>query len=263
MSTDDPLARKIATLVAQDHFEGKALHLGPAGTPEALTHILQAIDDTMLLRNAVFSVGQSAVTLRISGKRLLRVVAATEDLTPPDGLVDAPLTRDASDVLGALHTLLKTLTSKDGMLTLERQPAKPDAKQSGPGVGIKTLVGAWDSESSQPVQQTGPFETFVSQCAPLASSMIVMQKGEVIDVNGADEELTLLSEIYGNTWADYYQKHDAQFSTGDSSSFHAVDALGPEGDAIISAKIIEKQCFARVSAASLPLVAALWASSLD
>ena len=117
MTNDDPLARKLQRLTAKDTFNGQQLDLGPSGTPKAMDHILQAIDDTMLLRHVTFGVESSTVTLRISGKRVLCLVAASEDLRVPNDLIDLPLTASTSDALGQVAALLQALIEKSGMLT--------------------------------------------------------------------------------------------------------------------------------------------------
>lgn len=261
MSKDTPLARKIATLIAKDTFDGAALRLGSSGRPEAMTHVLQAIDDTMMLREAVFGVGDSAVTLRISGKRLLMLEAATDDLSAPDGLIHLPLSADTPDALMQVGTLLQTLISREGHLTLERRPAEASTKQSGSGVGIQSLSASWAPEAL--VQETDPMARFLQVCKPLALATVTVHDGEVEAWYGTQLEVEKLQRVYDENWAAIDGTYNSELQQKNEPILRILDAFGPEGEAFLVAIIEQNQCLGIVRMEDISQVAAMWVSSLS
>jgi len=107
MTDAKTLARKLAALTATETFQGKAMILCKSGQPAAMSYVLQAIDGTMLLRDVVFSVADQSLTLRISGKRVIGVLAASGDLQVPASALGQPLAADDTatlDLLGLCGT---------------------------------------------------------------------------------------------------------------------------------------------------------------
>lgn len=260
MTKENPLSRKLATLTAKDAFTGDALHLGPSGTPEVMDQVLRAIDDTMLLRDVVFAVGDSNVTLRISGKRIVAVAGASKDLRAPEGLIDTSLNADTADALRQTAALLERLIAKPGMLTLLRRPAESAAKQSGSGVGIRTLQECWIAVQAMP--QLTPLENFRASCKPHAEAIIMMRNGEVETHWGEQPRVDLLVEIVGGEWSDFVTKH-APFVPSDTGPLIRIIAgLGGSEGAVVISKIEEKQCLALVSEDGVAPVAAAWAQTV-
>lgn len=260
MSNDEPLSRKIATLIAKDTFDGAALRLGASGKPEAMSHVLQAIDDTMLLRQAVFAVGESAVTLRISGKRLLMLEAATQDLSPPEGLIHQPLNADTPDALAQVGMLLQDLIRKTGQLTLERRPAEASTQQSGSGVGIQALSASWAPQGL--VQETEPMAYFLQVCKPLALASVTVNDGEVETWHGAQPEVEKLQQVYDDNWAVIDGTYKSQLNGGNEPVLRILEAFAPEGEAFLLAIIDKKQCLGILSVDHIPQVATAWVASL-
>jgi hypothetical protein len=261
MSDDNPLSRKISTLLAENTFDGPALHLGKSGTPDALSHILTAIDDTMLLRHAVFAVGDSAVTLRISGKRVLRVVAVTDDLAAPEGLIDQQLSADTTEALQQLAQVLARLVAKKGVLTLERAPAEASAKQAGSGVGIQVLAAAF-KVGKKTVSQDG-MATFVDACVNHAVATVEIVDEKVSNKSGSQPKVAKLKQVYGDFWASFEKNHDAQITTPDRDILRIVEIPSAGNLAFVHAKIKEKQCLALVKVDRVAVLASVWALVAD
>lgn len=261
MTKEDPLARKLARLTAKDTFTGQQLDLGPSGTPEAMDHILQVIDDTMLLRHVTFAVGSSTVTLRISGKRVLCLAAASDDMRLPDGLIDLPLTSSTSDALGQVAMLLQSLIEKAGTLTLERIPAKGVEGQTGSGVGVQMLQTRWTEVRDTPKLPTAA--RFRAMCKPVASAIIMLSDGEVETVWGAQSEVDHLERIFASVWSDFDRDHQSFVASESGPLLRILTGVGSEEQTLVLAITEENQCLVLSDVKNVPELAAAWARALS
>jgi len=261
VTKDTPLSRKIETLVSQDTFDGKALVLGPSAEPDSVTHVLQAIDDTMMLRNAVFAVGESVVTLRISGKRLLKVVAATPDLEAPDDLIDQQLSADTSEALDHLADLLITLVAKPGTLTLERQPAEAAAKPSGSGVGISALNAILADKKKSELQNATA--TFLTTCTSLATALVERIGGEENVISGDQSKIVELENDYGKKWAKTAANGGLSNSISGGGFLRIVEVSDSSDLAFSEIIIDEKQYLMLMKVRDVALLSMAWAKVIN
>lgn len=257
MSDDDLFARKIATLSATDTFDGRAVHLGPSGDDDAVVLVLHAIDDTMLLRDAVFSVGDSFVTLRISGKRLLGVVAVSDDLTLGSPLIDHALTAASQDEIAQVGALLRALTRAAGVLKLERQVVDPSAKPSHLGVSSDGLAEVWQMEPTQ--DASDPLTRFAARCALLSEAMILSHDGQTLESTGSATALKTLRSSLEHDGLD--RVPHAPGGTETDPRLQVLDATAPKGKALAMARVGNRHCAALISTDAVATLCAAWATA--
>ncbi len=260
MTDDKPLARKVAALVAENAFEGSRLKLGPSGNDDAIGLVLDAVDNTMMLRDAVFAVDDSSITLRVSGKRVLMVTDASHDLGFPEGLLNTALSPDTEDALTGLATALRALTEKSGSLTLVRETVESGEKQSGAGVGIQTLSGI--VAASVPVEIEGQFGEFLSLIEPIADSLVLVFDGMVEVHKGDQPKAALLQEAVEKYWTESRNRMFTVSELKTEPKLQILDGIAEQNQAMICVNIDENQCFADVSVELVPQVLDAWATSL-
>ncbi|MFP7675473.1 hypothetical protein ACG74X_19155 [Marivita sp. S0852] len=260
MDEKDPLARKLAALTSDDTFDGKALHLGRAGASDSMTLLLQAIDDTMLERDALFSVGNSSATLRISGKRVQMLVAATDDLTAPAELIGAPIDAEKPQAMAQLGSVLNTLLSREGTLTVERQRVSGAGTGLGSGVSIRTLKANWSSEQVQ--DDKDPMTEFLDRVTPLAITMIALKEWEIDSVTGDPEAIGNLEAILDSGWKAFDHAHGPFLSEDQSAHMRLLDQWGADGQSTLVAVIGDRQCLALVRTEDAAQILTAWQSAL-
>lgn len=259
MTGDDPLARKLATLTAKDAFDGRALRLGLAGQPEAMSHILQAIDDTMLLRDAVFAVGKSQVILRVSGKRLQAVVAASDDLAAPSTLLGQALSISQPDLLAETAALLQRLVTQTGTLTLDRRSTE-DAAGSGSGVGVQALSTAWDAALT--VTPDDPIEVFLAGWLAEAVAYIEVEDNAVVEADGDDATIDVLLRADETTWQAFQKAHTTLQGAQKPPQLWILEGLTGTKGMLVAARIEKRRYLALIPPASIGQVTAAWAACL-
>lgn len=152
------LEQKLQSLAGASEFEDGGLVLAEAGSPLAIPAMLHAIDSTILPRLVTFAVGASHVQVLAGGRRLRAVVGASDDVAQPDLDLDAPISREASELLDQVGKLFAALASTPGTLTLRRAVDPRAAAQSDGGVDAAALAEAWNVDlSNTPLGTSGLF----------------------------------------------------------------------------------------------------------
>ncbi|MEM6940257.1 MAG: hypothetical protein AAF943_04645 [Pseudomonadota bacterium] len=259
MTEDAPLSRKIDKLVAQNTFAGNALELGAAGDLQAVDLILDAIDDTMMFRDAVFAVGVSAVTLRVSGKRVLKLTAATEDLKAPDALLQAPLSADQEEALAALALILQRLSKAKGTLTLTRLEVDQGAAQSGSGVGIASLRAAIDANRLFELPEM--LEAFVEGAKELSDAISILCDGKVERQFGDQPQIDDLQALLAETWPHFRNSGEGVLPSANRSHILVTDAMGDQGIYLFSVISEDYQIFGSVSPDVVARILGIWAKA--
>ncbi|SHG67310.1 hypothetical protein [Marivita hallyeonensis] len=260
MTDKDTLARKLNALTSQDTFDGKALHLGRSGEPDSLARLLQGIDDTMLERDAVFSVGDISATLRISGKRVHKLVAASDDLNAPTEVLNVPLRSEEPETITRLGEVLKALVEKDGILKIERRLVQGAPEKTGSGVGIQVLSDHWNADPAPRV--AAPMDHFLEHVAPHATTLIALTDGEIETVTGDDTAIVQLQEVLGPDWQSFEDEHARFLASDQNINMRILDRFGPNGQSLLFSVIDNRQCIALVGTDAVPQIVAAWASSL-
>jgi len=257
MTDAKTLARKLAALTATETFQGKAMILCKSGQPAAMSYVLQAIDGTMLLRDVVFSVADQSLTLRISGKRVIGVLAASGDLQVPASALGQPLAADDTATLDLLGHALQRLTAQQGLVLMERREADTDVSLAGSGVGTGVLSTHWDVPLE--VEKPDPMKAFATACAAHATAMFVLNGEEVETVEGQTASVEVLQAVLENDWTPFEDAHAGLTNDDPQKRLRVLDGLGPEGQAVVCAEIDEKQCFALIHTGDAMVLAQVWA----
>jgi hypothetical protein len=250
-------ARKIGELAAEDDFQGRALILGQSASPEAMASILHAIDNTILLRNAVFSVGDRSVTLRVSGKRLLNIVTVSGDLDLSPDLAKQLLSATSVDTLKQIAIILRRLTSGVGKLRLERIPVEVTIKPTHSGVGTDALSDIWNVDLD--VEQLDPIARFFATCREAAISSLTVGRDQSEQTHGTPDTVADLKQIIDQDWPDFERAHREISSSKDKFYLRIFDTLAPADQALMVVITPEVQHFSVVPTNEMPKVLAAWA----
>lgn len=261
MSDDSDLLRKLAALTAERKFDGGAMDLGPSGGDTALAEVLQVIDNTMLPRHLVFSVGPTSVTLSVSGRRLRALIAVQGDVSAQPDLHSKLLTVAEPASLMAVGDVLRELTAKHGTLYVTRLAAQSVDGASDTGVSVSQLVGAWD------VDLTSKPPTHIEQfCLALGADLLAMAVIKDGNVNAGLGNEVLLAQVK-QVWSD----HAADFCPGSAM----VGAELPNnliilrqglitGDAdLLFVKLQDISVLSAVSSGKIASVTAAWTQALS
>lgn len=271
MKRDPVLARKIAALTAKDSFDGRALRLGTAGQTDSLTLLLNAVDDTMLQRDAVFAVGASHVTLRVSGKRVQAVLAASDDLAAPADLIDVPLNARAPEAVLQTAQLLERLVRQSGTLTLERRTPASTVTIPDAGVGSQMLARTLapdEAPAAPPAEQPAgqsqsPIQLLADACAPVADAFITLANGDVETVSGSEDAIEALQTALDTHWDAFEEAHDPFVGDEENTLLRVLTACAPNGQALVVAILGSDQALGLVHANGVGTVAEGWAKAAN
>jgi len=253
MSDDPQLSGKIEALTQDETFEGGAMLLGPAGTPETTQAMLRAIDMTMLPRDMVFAVGASFLTLAVSGKRVRHVTAASPDMKA-EGLVGQPVNVDDPDAVQSLATALHALFAVDGVLTVKRQAASAALDVGAVGIGLRGLGKVL---GRAPAAVTGSVSTLMGDLYEVLSGYAQIADGVITPVKG-DAELAAAFTALGPKWAEVSQGHARLRGTA-ADSILTLDGVLPGGALAHFVSLKGADVVMATAAGSLPEVALAWA----
>ncbi|MEP4196877.1 MAG: hypothetical protein ABJL99_14715 [Aliishimia sp.] len=256
MSMDPDLRRKLAALTAERSYSDGAMDLGPSGGDVAFAAALQAIDNTMLPRDLIFSVGATGVTLRVSGRRLRALLRVEGDLATPAGVLDQLLTTAQPDTLAAVGDVMRKLTALPGTLTLTRVSAPALGGASDAGVTVSALSDVWaiDLDAKPPTD----IERFCLALGTNLRAMAVIKDGAVVTGLGDD---SLLSELK-SLWAGEVSEFDPTFAAfkplESKNMIVSRQGLLPGGELACYVKLHKISILAAISVQSMAEIATAW-----
>lgn len=254
----DDLKRKLAALTADNVFEKGSLNLGPTEDPAIMAALLGALDNTMMPRHLRFGVGETSVTLHVSGRRLRAMVdiQGIPDVVPD--LTGKALSIDEKDDLTRLGDVLVRLVETPGTLTVIGEPAS-EGTGSEAGVSVSALAELW--EVSLDAQLMSVSERFAYQLQDVILAGGEIDESTVINVAGDPEFVDALQTIDLDDIATFREKYAA---IGGERGDHDLVTLPGKlpGDALLSfVSLNETNMLVATAPNSLPQVSRAWASA--
>lgn len=181
-----PITRKLSALASDRSQLRDGLRVLSNGVfPAPLPAILDEIDATVLRRELTFSAGESRVVLTVAGRRILGVVALSDDMAGWQSLVGQPLSQDDPPRLEQTGTLLATLASGERPVLLDVQ----HPTDAGIAVGISADHLRDLLEQGEPPR---PVQLFIESCEPWYAACLFRSGGVWI---GHSDDQALLARL--------------------------------------------------------------------
>lgn len=258
MSLDPDIRRKLAALTAQRSFSDGAMDLGASGDAVSFAAAVQAIDNTMLPRNLVFSVGPASVTLSVSGRRLRALVDVTGGIPVPEGLLGKLLTATQADDVRAVGAVMQRLVSMEGNLRLARVAASSSGGAADAGVAVSVLCKSWgvDLDAKPP----SDIERFCLALGKDLRAMGVIKDGEMNTGLGKENLVAELKQLWAGNVAEFDPTLSAFGISERKNVTVTLEGLLSGGETLCFVKLDKVMIFAAVSPASLGRISAAWRS---
>ena len=182
MSELDALAQKLMNLISKDaEFEGGARVVARGGSTDVLTAIIDEVDDTVLERTLEFKAGENVVNLIAGGRRLRGVLSVS-----PEGhghVVGNTLSREDPELVQAAGAMLKELFGEADVITVRSLSSQPFGEGNAErGISASRLSEFWEQDADDTPKS--PMERFLSYNANAVSSLMHVNKGEIISTTG-------------------------------------------------------------------------------
>lgn len=142
MSDQSAIAIKLAALAAKDCPFTDGQRVINHDLPP-LPAILREIDDTVLERTLVFSIGAATVHAVAAGRRLRGIVQISGDAPGKDRVVGVVLSQEDGETLGAVGAILTHLCASAPTITVRSDAVRPLGSSAEAGVSTTVLANAW------------------------------------------------------------------------------------------------------------------------
>ena len=176
--SEDVLKGRLAALASETpEVENGARVLNTRiGAAEA---ILNAIDETVLGEQMVFSNGAARLTLLVAGRRLAGLVEAS-GIDVPDGVMGSGLSMDDPDRVGQIAEAIKAFAQGADKLTVTSEPM-PRAEDL-ESVSLGALMSAIGIVPDDP--SASPLERFMTRASDVVQASISLKDGAVAKTDG-------------------------------------------------------------------------------
>ncbi|MGB5871970.1 MAG: hypothetical protein WBH04_17405 [Albidovulum sp.] len=162
--TDEPaVSRKLAALGADKSiFRQGARVLSNGKSPTPLAALLDEVDNTVLKRDLTFRLADSLLSMTVAGRRVLTLVAASQDLSDAQALIALPLSHDEPEGFTALTAVLQQFTGQKDSLTVESAHSANTGSPTSIGIPVSRLAEALglDLDAAPP----SPLQMFLDAC---------------------------------------------------------------------------------------------------
>lgn len=206
----DDIAKILKRLTTQRSLSVDGLSLGPANAPGAFDEVLTVIEDTILMRDVVVAVASEFLTLRVSGRRIKLIVAATPTVGIPAELILTPLDEHQKVAVGVLRDSLDALLTFEGTLSVRREPVPENEAPNAAGISVASLVEGEQRGST-------PREAFMEMVSGVASATLSISGGQVLKFTGQSEAINEMRALIGSTWVDFDASHRAFLNEGEEN----------------------------------------------
>lgn len=198
MIDEGTIARKLATLGSEKPvFRDGARVISNGILPSPINAILDEIDNTILRRKLTFRVGPSFMSFIVAGRRLLSLVATSDDLAEANPPVGAALSHEETEAFEAVGAALTLLVREDHPVLVESTPSEEGGARSDIGIPVDRLADLLEVVPSAPIK---PMQIFVEACEGFYTACLFWSDGLWVGHAEDDDVLAELRKVADDQW---------------------------------------------------------------
>ena len=250
------LTQKLTALAAEDEvYVAGARVVSPDSGEVAFAALLREIDNIVLERTLVFTIGDTEISTIVAGRRLRGILDAPADIKGAAKVVGQVLTREEKATLKAAGQFLRALCDGSSRVTVRSKPAQAFGSSADAGILVNDLADIWNVDLD--ARPAPPLVRFMTANAASLSAYLYLESGRTS------------AEAAGNTaplqamWDDQvtaFRKRQKELSGKVGSGPHLtclVDAIGP-GTAVAIAMAGDEVCLCTFAPGQIGALTASW-----
>ncbi|WP_341367136.1 hypothetical protein [Yoonia sp. BS5-3] len=250
------LTEKLAALAAEDEvYVAGARVISPDSGEVALAAILREIDNVVLERTLVFTIGEVEVSAIVAGRRLRGLLDITAGTAGADKVVGQVLSREEKAPLKAAGALLRLLCEGASRVTVRSKPAERFGTSADAGILATDLADIWDVDLD--ARPAPPVVRFMTANASSLTAYLYFEGGRT--ASEAAGETAPLQSIWDDQ-VTAFRKRQKELSSKVASGPHLTcleGALGP-GTAVAIAMAGDEVCLCTFAPDQIAALAASW-----
>ena len=257
MSKQRRLSHKLALLADQESVYrdgGRVISNGVY--PPPLNAILDEVDTTILQRRLTFRAGESHLAVMASGRRLLRICAASNDLPDQSAILDQILSLDETDALATALSAIAALAQKETAVLVES--ARPDDDAMRTDIGISTRHMGEALEVDLTTSAAKALRLFLESSGGAVAGCLMWDGATWAGAEDGDEESAKLLSFATDRLGDLREAGGGEVAGAEPPQFMVFDgALGPRR-AVAAAWVAGEMAVMAVDRARIGAVVQSW-----